>query len=57
MTSDLWTVDYELDRPYHDVSHDVALLKGEVFGAWGTFKGTYPISTTFVKNTSERGSR
>ena len=41
VTSDLWTVDYELDRPYHDVSHDVALLKGEVFGAWGTFKGTY----------------
>ena len=41
VTADLWTSSFEIDRPYQDVSHDIALLKGEVFGSWGRLTGSY----------------
>lgn len=41
VTADLWTASYFVDRPYQDVSHDIALLKGETYGSWGRFSGSY----------------
>ena len=32
-SADLWTADFGIDRPYQQVTHDVASLHGVVFGA------------------------
>ena len=40
-TADLWTTTYVIDRPYQDVTHDVATLHSIVAWAWGTVENTY----------------
>jgi iron complex outermembrane recepter protein len=41
VTADLWSTSYEIDRPYQDVSHDIAVLKGQGYGSWGRFVANY----------------
>lgn len=41
VTADLWSVSYDIDRPFQAVTHDTALLKSSIFGDWGTLNTTY----------------
>jgi len=41
ITADLWSVSYEIDRPYQAVTHDVGLLNADIFGEWGSLEATY----------------
>ena len=41
VTADLWSVSYDIDRPYQDVTHDTALIRSSIFGDWGTLNTTY----------------
>ena len=41
VTADLWSVSYDIDRPYQDVTHDTALVRSSFFGDWGTLNTTY----------------
>jgi len=41
VSADLWTADFGIDRPYQQVSHDIARLHAMVFGALGTLEATY----------------
>ncbi|MBX2798139.1 MAG: TonB-dependent receptor [Myxococcales bacterium] len=42
-TADLWTVTYDIDRPMQAVSHDVAILKADLFGKLGSLEATYAL--------------
>jgi iron complex outermembrane receptor protein len=41
VSADLWTADFSIDRPYQQVTHDVASLHGTLFGDLGTLTGVY----------------
>ena len=41
VSADLWEVSYEIDRPYQSVSHDVAMVKTELAGDWGSLEAIY----------------
>lgn len=36
ISADLWSVSYDIDRPYQQVSHDIATLHTTLFGDWGS---------------------
>lgn len=40
-TADLWSTTYAIDRGYQDVSHDIGVLKADLFGDWGSLEATY----------------
>ena len=41
VTADLWSVSYDIDRPFQDVTHDTILLRSNMFGDWGILNATY----------------
>ena len=41
VTADLWEVTYGIDRPFQDVTHDVAMLDVHLSGSWGSLETTY----------------
>ena len=40
-TANQWTQTYAIDRPYQDVTHDIALLHGRFNGTWGSLSANY----------------
>lgn len=41
VSADLWTADFAIDRPYQQVTHDVASLHATLHGDLGTLEATY----------------
>ncbi|MFK7929382.1 MAG: TonB-dependent receptor, partial [Myxococcota bacterium] len=42
-SADLWSSTRSIDRPYQDVTHDVALLDANLAGSWGGLEATYAL--------------
>ena len=49
MTADVWESSYEIDRPYQDVTHDVAVLSTDLDGDWGAMEVTYAFQMNLRK--------
>ena len=48
-TADLWSVSYDIDRPYQDVTHDTGRLQWSTFGDWGNIEAAYAFQINLRK--------
>lgn len=48
-TADLWSISYDIDRPYQDVTHDIGRLQWNAFGDWGSMQAIYAFQINLRK--------